>query len=337
MKPRAHNLLFTTIESYFREHLQHARGTSPRTVSAYRDALRLFFTYAAEARAVTVDQLSLSDINAGAVEKFLDHLEHDRKNKIVTRNARLAALRGFCAYALRRCPDYAGQLFQVISIPAKLHPRMLPRSLDPAIVQSLLRVPNRRTEQGCRDYALLLFLYNTGARVSESIAVRHADLVSGPMPAVRLHGKGNKERICPLWPETVAAIRAQWRVIVPRPDEPIFRNARGRALSRHGVNYILRRHATAANRLDPQLPARIWPHLLRHSCAVALLQAGVDLIVIRDYLGHASVATTGRYATSNLQSKRRALEAFWVSAGLSSRKALKWRPPAGLSSLLQSH
>ena len=141
--------------------------------------------------------------------------------------------------------------------------------------------------------------------------------------------------MCPLWPETIAAIRAQ-SSLKAEPDQPVFRNARGQSLSRHGVHHILSQHAVALHRADPHFPAKVWPHLMRHSCAVALLQAGVDLVTIRDQLGHVSVATTSRYATSNLQLKRKALEAFWAVAGLASTKQRAWRPSPKLTDFLQS-
>jgi site-specific recombinase XerD len=201
-------------------------------------------------------------------------------------------------------------------------------------VQSLLRQPDRQTSSGRRDFALLLFLYNTGARVSEAAALKGRDLLPGP--AVTLHGKGGKDRVSPLWSETLAAIRGQQPDLEIASDQPVFRNALAQSLSRHGIYHILRLHAAALHQSDPSFPAKVWPHLLRHSCAVALLQAGVDLATIRDQLGHVSVATTGRYATSNLKLKRSALEAFWAVSGLSPASTRRWRPSPQLSQFLRS-
>src|SRR5207302_6540318 len=174
---------------------------------------------------------------------------------------------------------------------------------------------NRRCRDGERDHALLLFLYNTGARVSEALAVRPRDLRLERPWQVRLLGKGQKERICPLWSETVSALR---RIIrADRAEDTLFRNARGAPLTRDGVAYLLTKYVRLAAQNAPALRKRhVTPHVMRHSCAVALLQAGVDVSVIRDYLGHASVATTSRYITTNLQMKREVLEAFWKRAGL---------------------
>ena len=329
--------LFPAVESFFVDHLRRTCGASPRTLASYRESLRLFFQYVEKTRAVHIDQLRLADLDAELVVDFLEHLEHDRHNSVATRNNRLAALRSFFAHALRRCPEHAGRLARIVALPAKRHVLPPPRYLDPPAIQALLRALDRQTVAGRRDYALLLFLFNTGARVSEAIAVHFGDLLSGPNPAVQLHGKGGKSRICPLWPATVAALKAQRPAAAPANDEPVFQNARGQALSRHGTYYILRRDAVAAHRINSAAPEKVWPHLFRHSCGVALLQAGVDLTVIRDQLGHASVATTGRYATSNLKLKQAALKAFWAAAGLTSPRSPRRRPGSQLVEFLRSN
>jgi site-specific recombinase XerD len=164
------------------------------------------------------------------------------------------------------------------------------------------------------------------------IGVQCKDLLPGP--AVELHGKGKKTRVSPLWPETAAAIKAQ--LCSTQPDSAVFQNARTHALSRHGIYHILMRRAASAHQHDPSVPAKVFPHLLRHSCAVALLQAGVDLVTIRDQLGHASVATTGRYATANLKLKRTALETFWKITGMSTPRGNRWRPTRKLLEFLHS-
>jgi integrase/recombinase XerD len=331
---RTNDPLFDSVETFFVDYMKLLRGASQRTVASYRDAMRLLLEYASRVRNTSIDRLRLVDFDADLIATFLHHLERDRHNRVSTRNCRLAALHSFFAHVLRRHPEHAARLSRILALPSKRHPLAPPRYLDPPVVQALLRTPNREIASGRRDYALILFLYNTGARVSEAIAVQHKDLLPGP--AVHLVGKGRKERVCPLWPETVAAIKRQMRTAPPDPDQPLFQNARGQALSRHGVYRILAQHAAVANHSDPRVPANISPHLLRHSCAVALLQAGVDLITIRDQLGHVSVSTTGRYATSNLKLKSAALEAFWTAAGITTHRTKRWRPSASLTSFLAS-
>ena len=325
--------LFDAVEAFFVDHLKLARGCSPCTLRSYRDTLRLLFEHAARVRDLAVDRLRIEDFDADLILAFLNHLEEDRHNRISTRNCRLAALRSFFAHLLRRHPEHAGRLARIVALPPKRHPPAPPRYLDPPDVQLLLRHPDRNTPVGRRDFALILFLYNTGARVSEATAVHGRDLLPGP--AVHLCGKGKKERVSPLWPQTNAAIKA----ISPAPidpERPVFRNLRGRGLTRHGIHHILTHHAAALHRADSRFPKRVWPHLLRHSCAVGMLQSGVDLVTIRDQLGHVSVATTGRYATSNLALKRAALEAFWAATGMSAPKRNRWRLTPKLSQFLQS-
>jgi len=326
--------LFDTVESFFIDHMKLTRGASTGTLKSYRDTLRLFFAYAAERRAVPIERLRLIDLDVDLVLAFLNHLENARRNRVSTRNCRLGALHSFFSHVLRRHPEHAGRWARILAVPVKRHPAAPPRYLDPPAVQSLLRNPDRATPAGRRDYALVLFLYNTGARVSELTTVRFKDLLPGP--SVHLYGKGRKERVCPLWPETVASIKALHIPNGTDPEVPVFQSARHQGLSRHGVYHILTRHAASVHRRDPSFPKKIWPHLLRHSCAVALLQAGVDLVTIRDQLGHSSVATTGRYATSNLKLKRAALEAFWAATGMSAPKRNRWRPSATLSQFLHS-
>jgi site-specific recombinase XerD len=228
----------------------------------------------------------------------------------------------------------AGQYSRILAIRNK---RALQRTaiyLEPEEARAVIAAVDRRCRGGERDHALLLFLYNTGARVSEALAIRACDLRLERPWQVRLLGKGQKERICPLWAETVAALR---RIILAgRAEEILFRNIRGAPLTRDGVAYLLTKYVRLAAQNAPALKKRhVTPHMMRHSCAVALLQAGVDVSVIRDYLGHASVATTSRYITTNLQMKRELLEAFWKRAGLTTAPK-RWKPSPKLLAFLES-
>lgn len=202
-------------------------------------------------------------------------------------------------------------------------------------MKTLLSQPDQQSRLGLRDYALLLFLYNTGARVSEALGVRLQDLSLAPPRQVRLRGKRQKERICPLWAQTTTALRRLISAQAPGGG-PLFLNQRGQPFTRHGVLRTMRKYSVPAGRAQA-LPRRpLHPHLLRHSCAVALLQAGVDITVIRDYLGHASVATTNRYVSTNLKMKKDALDAFWQRAGITKPSAKPWKPNAKLLDLLRS-
>lgn len=334
MKPP--NPLFALVQSFFCEHLQKVRGASANTVSTYRYALKLFLQFLADRRAISPDRLQLDDLQAETVSAFLQHLEQGRKNRISTRNSRRIALRAFFQHALRGDPARAGQYSRVLALPAKKTAPPASRYLEPHQMRLLLEQPNRRAPREQRDHALLLFLYNTGARISEAVAVRRRDIQFSAPSHVRLFGKGARERFCPLWPDTIKALKALLLRDAPDPTDSAFCGIRGTPLTRHGAKYILKKYAGKAVRQDPTFPKRVTPHMLRHSCACALLQAGVDLTVIRDYLGHASIVTTSRYAKSNLKMKRDALSSFWDHAGLVTPNVAPWRPSKTILSYLSS-
>lgn len=333
-----HDPLFAIVQSFFDEHLTKVRGASAHTIAAYRDTLKLFLQYVAQQQGVTFEKIHLGYLNASTAAAFLQHLEHDRGNGIATRNCRRIALRGFFQHALRHDPTRASQYAQVLALPAKRGAPTVPRYLEPHQMRLLLAQPDRRHPRGQRDYALLLFLYNTGARISEAVTVRLRDLQLVTPFHVRLFGKGRKERICPLWPDAVTALKPLITSADNNgdPATPVFRGTRSLPLTRHGATHLIGNYAAAAKRHDETFPKRVSPHTLRHSCACALLQAGVDLTVIRDYLGHASIVTTSRYANSNLKLKRTALDTFWKHAGLSAPRATPWRPTRSLITYLSS-
>jgi site-specific recombinase XerD len=328
--------LLRLVQSYFDDHLRRVRGASRHTLRTYAHALRLFFIFLADRLRRNLAELRVDDVQADAVLAFLEHAESARRNTPATRNCRLAAIRGFAAHLLRHDIARAAQCQRILAIPSKKTRSRPVTYWEPEVVAAILAEPDRATPYGGRDHALLLFLYNTGARVGEAIAVRRQDIQLTRPSHVRLLGKGDKERICPLWPETAVAIAR----LFDGADDPasvVFRNRRGGPLSRDGVAYLLKAYAHRASDRHPVLRrCRISPHVLRHSCAVALLQAGVDISVIRDYLGHASIATTSRYVTSNLQMKRDVLDAFWKRAGLARGNKAPWRPKPELLRFLSS-
>lgn len=335
MSRRSPESLLTLTQSFFQNYLQSTRGASAHTLRAYRDALKLFFLFLAEQKGKAVGNLSLDDVQAEAVLAFLNHIEAKRSNSAVTRNCRLAAVRSFVQHLLRQDVTRAGQYSRILAIQTKRATRRVVTYLEPEEARAIISAIDRRSPYGDRDHALLLLLYNTGARVSEALSLRAGDVRLDQPRQARLLGKGRKERICPLWPETASALRRLIRVDETR--DVIFRSARGLQLTRDGAAYILCKYVRRAAESCPALRNRhVTPHVLRHSCAVALLQAGVDVSVIRDYLGHASVATTSRYVTTNLQMKREVLEAFWMRAGLDNKAPRKWRPSPKLLAFLQS-
>lgn len=335
MNRRKQNTLLALVQSYFRSYLKNVRGVSEHTLRAYGNALKLFFLFLVQHTHHSIEDLELDHIQADAVLAFLDHIESARSNSRATRNSRLAAIRGFVQHLLRNDISRADQYGRILAIANKRNSPRAMSYLEPKEVRALISTVDPQTRYGTRDRALLLFLYNTGARISEALSIRPWDVRLDPPRQVKLHGKGGKDRYCPLWSETAAALRQ----ILPSDSDNgvIFRNARGLPLGRDGAAYLIKKYVHHASKTTASLRTRhITPHVFRHSCAVALLQSGVDVTVIRDYLGHVSVSTTSRYITSNLKMKRDVLSAFWNRAGLEKHSANPWRPSPKLLSFLES-
>ena len=330
--------LFALVESFFLEYLPRQRGASPHTVRAYRDSVKLLFEFTAQRISRDISSLAIEDLDADAITAFLDHIEANRSNSAATRNCRRAALRSFFKHLLRNDLARSLQYTRVLAIPSKKARQSPATYLEADDMRAIIAKPDRRTDGGWRDYARLLFLYNCGARVSEAIGVRWADLQLVPPRQVRLRGKGRKERLLPLWRETADALHRLRGMPTSAEQQHVFVNRHGQPLSRDGVAYILRKYVSAVTAEGHPTLARkhITPHTMRHSCAVALLQSGTDITVIRDYLGHASVTTTGRYISTNLQMKRDAMEIFWQHAGIEPAKAKPWKPKPDLLAFLQS-
>ena len=336
MSRSANSTLLPLVESFFREYLQRMRGASAHTVCSHRDGLKLLFEFIAAHKGASVADLELQDLNAETVAKFLGHLEAQRANSASTRNCRRAAIRSFFKHLVRNDLAHA-QYARVLAIPSKKARQRPATYLEADDVRAILARPDRRTAAGWRDYTLLLFLYNSGARVSEAADMRCADLQLSAPRQVRLRGKGKKERVLPLWRETADALHHLIGTMGIGGEQHVFVNRHGAPLTRDGIAYILNKYAMVATVERPNMARlAITPHVLRHSCAVALLQSGTDISVIRDYLGHFSVATTGRYITTNLQMKREALEAFWKHAGLGRARARPWQPKSDLLAFLTS-
>jgi site-specific recombinase XerD len=338
MSKAAPRELFALVESFFTEYLPRQRGASRHTVRAYRDALKLLFEFVARRAGREIASLQPGDLDADAIAGFLDHIELNRSNSAATRNCRRAALRSFFKHLVRNDLAHSLQYTRVLAIPSKKARQRPATYLEADDVRALIAKPDRRTADGWRDYVLLLFLYNCGARVSEATGILWTDLQLMAPRQVRLRGKGRKERLVPLWRETADALQRLRGMTVVCDQQHVFVNRHGQPLTRDGVAYILQKYATAiATQERPTLAHKsITPHVLRHSCAVALLQSGTDVTVIRDYLGHVSVATTGRYITTNLQMKRDALDTFWEHAGIEPAQAKPWKPKPDLLAFLES-
>ena len=296
------------LRAFFADHLLQQKAVSPQTIHAYRDAFRLLLTFLQQHRQRKPEVLTLDDLDAPVILAFLDHLEEDRANSIASRNARLGAVRSFVRFAALRTPECVDLASRVLAIPRKRTPRRQVAYLTRAEMDAILTGCDRSTHGGRRDHALLLTLYNTGARVSELIAVRRSHVRFGPTAVVQLFGKGRKERAVPLWTRTSRCLRQWFDEEREAAPDYAFRNARGDRLTRQGVTHLLDQACRRARERCPSLDAkRVSPHVVRHTTAMHLLQAGVDMATIALWLGHERLETTHQYVEADLQLKEDAL------------------------------
>ena len=300
--------LAPTLQAFFTDRLIRQRQASPQTIAAYRDTLRLLLTFAARSTGREPSKLDIADLDAPLIGAFLDHLEAERGNSVRTRNARLAAIRSLFRYAALRHPEHAESIGRVLAIPPKRFARSLVTFLTEQEVDALLAVADRTTWTGRRDHALLLLAVQTGLRVSELTGLRCADVHLGTGAHVSCRGKGRKDRITPLTRVTVAVLRVWLAEREGGPADSLFPTGTGTPLSRDAVERRLAKHAAAAGSACPSLRTkRISPHVLRHTAAMRLLQAGVDTSVIALWLGHEHVDTTQIYLHADLALKERAI------------------------------
>ena len=298
------------IETFLRETLAHQRGTSRHTSDSYAGSFQLLFVFAAERLKVKPSALALEQIDAALVSAFLEYLEDTRKNAAVTRNVRLAAIKSFFGFLEYRQPAALGQIRRVLAIPfKKTDTRLVPYLLRDEL-QAVLDAPDPATRDGIRDRAMLHLAVCAGLRVSELTGLKVGD-IDLPSTSIRVLGKGRRERTLPLWKTTAAALRA-WLAIRGQVAAPeVFVNARKEPLSRWGFAYLLKQHAATAARLHPGLSKkRISPHVLRHTCAMIILQATQDIRKVSLWLGHATLTTTEVYTRGDPTEKLDAMEAI---------------------------
>ena len=324
------------IHSFFADHLISVKGLRPASVRSYRDTIRLFLLFVAGDSKRKITRLVLGDLTFERVTGFLRYLEQERGNHIRTRNQRLAAIHVLFEYIATRVPEILGVCQRVAAIPMKRVAPARTSFLERDEMEDLLQHLPRNGPLALRDKALLLFLYNTGARVQEVADLRVGNLDLGEHPRVHLHGKGNKWRTCPLWNRTADLLRALITSFdtTLAAQSPVFL-AHGQPLTRSGIYKIVRRHAARFD--DPSSRRRISPHVFRHTCAVHLVESGVDVNVIRGWLGHADLTTTNRYAEINTKTKEAALRALEPpSTSAECRTRPEWRSDEALLNWLAS-
>ena len=331
MKSKFPNELAVCVRDFFADFLPSVRSLSPHTIASYRDSLVLLLRFVADQQGRNVSALNFEDIGAPQLLAFLAHLESKRHNTATTRNVRLSAFHSFFRYVATRHPDRLEQCQRILAIPFKRARQRTIEYLEYEEIQHVLSAVDQSTNDGRRDYALLAIMFNTGARVQEILDLRARDLQLTKPFQVRLLGKGRKERCCPLWPQTARLLRsfAKELQLDLHSDKRVFLNHRGEPLTRFGIRYLLRKYQHRAQVHAGLRGKRLHPHSLRHSTAVALLKAGVDLSTISQWLGHASPNTTNKYATIDLEMKRAALAKVKPlrgqrSAAWRSRSILDW-------------
>jgi site-specific recombinase XerD len=300
--------LAPTLQAFFTERLATQRNASGRTVTAYRDTFRLLLAFMVERTSIEPSKLDLGDLDAPAIGAFLVHLEADRHNGARTRNARLAAIHSFFRYAALRHPEHADSIGRVLAIPNMRFDRALVSFLTRAETKALLEAPDRSIWIGRRDHALLSVAVQTGLRVSELTGLTCGDVHLGSGPHVRCVGKGRRERSTPFTAESVTILRAWLAERGCDPADPLFPSRRGTPLSTDSVQMLVSKYATIATKRCPSIAAKnVTPHVLRHSCAMFLREAGVDLATIALWLGHANLASVMQYMHADLAIKERAL------------------------------
>ena len=334
-----HHLMGPFVRRFLLDELVADRNLTPNTQKSYRDTIRLLFRFVANRHSTDPTRVTVEQVDAVVVRNFLAYLEEDRGNSISTRNQRLAALHSLFRFIGRLIPELVDHAARIQAIPLRRTPTPVMPYLDKHEMDALLAVPNRDRAGGCRDYALLLFLYNTGARASEASELAVSDLRLDTSPAARFHGKGRKIRTCPLWARTASVLRGLLGARLDGPREaPVFLNVRRQRITRYGVYALVARTFDKAAETTPSLrDKRVSPHTIRHTTAVHLLRAGVDINTIRAWLGHVSLETTNRYAEVDLEMKAQALQTCAVCGpDPSPAPAPSWHTDSELMAFLAS-
>lgn len=327
------------LNKFFVDYLPNTKGSSPKTIDSYRYAFIQYLNFLQKAHSISANKVCLSDITSKNIHDFLEWLQEENHNSISTRNQRQAALNSFVKYLMYEFPDYLNEYQRILAIPIK-------RSKQPEIsflksegIKLLMDQPNTSTSTGLRDYIIMAIMYTTGIRVSEIIELRVRDVSLQEPYTLLVHGKGNKYRYVPILRYTVPLIN---RYIDDQsynnPDklnEWLFKNHMGEKFTRQGINYLMTKYGTMVKNISPELiPNDFSPHKMRHSTAMALVEAGVDLIYIRDLLGHVSVKTTEIYARADTKLKREAIEA--ASKEIVPRETALWEKDTDLRDWLKS-
>lgn len=326
------------LNHFFCDYLINDRGCSPRTIETYRYAFLQFIDYMERERKIKAQDITLEDLNNNCISSFLKWLENDRKVSVSTRNQRLAAFKSFACFLKRYRPEQIAKFIMISNLKPKAVQQKEISYLKPEGIKLLLEQVPRNSKNERRDYAMLTMLYTTAIRVSELIGIRGIDISLSHPKSITIHGKGRKTRIVPIVKPLAKILEAylkENRCLDPsKVNDCIFLSHTKEPFTRQGVNYMLKKYADKARMIDPTLiPNDCSPHKLRHSCAMALLEEGVDLIVIRDLLGHSSVQTTEIYARVSSTRRRVAIEA--ASKEIVPKEEALWETDASIKEWLR--
>ncbi len=331
---------FANYLTYFMvKYLSGERGYSMNTINAYRDSITLFLIFMRNTYSIRADYVDFKDITQLRIIAFLEWLEEIRKCSISTRNARLAALHSFFRFLLYKCPDHMNEWQRILSIKIKKSPKPPVVYLTSEGIKLLLAQPNTITGKGRRDLTLLSITYECAGRVQEIADLTPARINFGKPTLLRITGKGNKSRMVPLTDQGTKSLKIYMEenglFEAKATEYPLFNNGRGDKLTRMAITSIIKKYAAAARKINPALiPLKISPHSLRHSKAMMLQQNGINLVCIRDFLGHESVTTTEIYARIDNEQKRKAIEKTSLSPGLPDTPL--WQRNKGLLNWLES-
>lgn len=328
--------LSTWVRRFLTEYVINNRNLSANTLASYRDTLRLIIPYASKLRNKSIDKLMIEDLNADLIKNFLSNIETERKCSISTRNQRLAAINSFAKFVGQNCIDYIEWVRMIKLIPIKKGPQKTITYLDRSEMDALLDEPEKQTKQGQRDYALILLLYNTGARANEVAQMTISNLSlaqrKNEISTVLIKGKGNKQRRCPLWQETVDQLTILSNA--RDPSENLFINRQKQSMTRFGIYNVIEKYTERASLKVPSISKKtVSPHTIRHTTATHLLQSGVDINTIRAWLGHVSINTTNIYAEIDIEMKAKALSACEVSVD---KKRTHWKNNDDLMTFLNN-
>jgi len=329
------------LSSFLSKYLPGQKNLSSNTIASYRDAFKIFLVFCDEAKGLKPQNITLSLLTSQTITEFLEWIEKKRKCSIATRNQRLSVIHAFFRYVQKESPDNLFEIHKILGIPLKKKPKPLVSYLSSDELKILFSQPDTSSKQGRRDLVLLILMYDSAARVSELIDLKISDIRLSSPSIVTLHGKGDRSRQVPIIGKTKNHLTAyleehkKYHWGIATQDAPVFFNQQHKKLSRWGVCYILNKYVEmAARNTKFNIDFAVTPHVIRHSKAIGLLQAGVNIIYIRDILGHCSVVTTEIYARADTEMKRKAIESAYMD--LSPLEMPKWQKNEDLMYWLQN-